>query len=125
MGLEVLLDQLRITPTTTSCLVGGQSSHCQEFESDFFTALEKVQATTDFFPESLDIREECGIVRTIWRTLTAHARNMGIDVELLKSINRWRSEFSSKTGNPRLDMPDVYTTLESLLPLHLQFSLAL
>jgi hypothetical protein len=50
---------------------------------------------------------------------------MGIDVELIKAINRWRSEFSSKTDNPRLDMPDVYTTLESLLPMHLQFSLGL
>jgi hypothetical protein len=97
----------------------------QEFENDFFTVLEKVQVTTELFAQDLIIRDECGIARTIRRTLTAHARNMGIDIELLKAINRCRSEFSSKTGNPRLDIPDVYTTLESLLPTHLQFSWAL
>jgi hypothetical protein len=97
----------------------------QEFENDFFTVLEKVQSVTNLFPEDVVVRDECGISRSLRRTLTAHARNMGIDIDLLKAINRWRAEFSSKTGNPRLDMPDVYTTLESLLPTHLQFSLAL
>jgi hypothetical protein len=102
-----------------------QIAKLQEFENDFFTVLEKVQAATNLFPEDVEIRDECGIARTLRRTVTAHARNMGIDVELIKAINRWRSEFSSKTDNPRLDMPDVYTTLESLLPTHLQFSLGL
>ncbi len=97
----------------------------QEFESDIFSVLEKVQAVTNLFPEDLVIRDECGIARTMRRMLTAHARNMGISTELLKARNRWRSEFGSRTGNPRLDMPDVYTTLESLLSMHLQFSLAL
>jgi hypothetical protein len=100
-------------------------SKLQEFENDFFTVLEKVQAATDLFPDGVEIRDECGIARTLRRTVTAHARNMGIDIELVKAINRWRSEFSSKTDNPRLDMPDVYTTLESLLPTHLKFSLGL
>jgi hypothetical protein len=100
-------------------------SKLQEFENDFFTYLEKVQATTTLFPNECVIRDECGIARSLRRTVTAHARNMGIDKELVKAINRWRSEFASRTDNPRLDMPDVYTTLESLLPTHLQFSLGL
>jgi hypothetical protein len=97
----------------------------QEFEDDFFMVLEKVQTTTTLFPDDISVRDECGIARTIWRTLTAHACNMGISIKLLKAINCWRSEYSSKTGNPRMDMPDVYTMLESLLPSHLQFSLVL
>jgi hypothetical protein len=32
---------------------------------------------------------------------------MGINIELIKAINQWRSEFASKTDKPRLDMPDV------------------
>jgi hypothetical protein len=95
----------------------------EEFENDFFTVLEKVQATSNLFPEGIDIRDECGIARTIRRTVTAHARNMGIHRDVLNANNRWRAEFGSKTGNPRLDMADVYTTLESLLPTLLQFSL--
>jgi hypothetical protein len=97
----------------------------QEFENDFFTLLEKVQATTNLFPEECVIRDECGIARSLRRTVTAHARNMGIHTDTVNAINRWRKEFGSKTDNPRLDMQDVYTTLESLLPTHLQFSLGL
>ena len=95
----------------------------QEFENDFFTALEKVQATTYYFPDDPDIRDDCGIVRSIRRTITGHAPNMGIDSNIVKANNRWRIEFGSKTGAPRLDIPDVYTTLDSLLiPPFLQFS---
>jgi hypothetical protein len=87
--------------------------------------LEKVQATINLFPEDLVIRDECRIARTIWRTLTAHAQNIGISTGLQKATNRWRLEFGSNIGNPPFDMPKVYTTLESLLPTYLQFSLAL
>jgi hypothetical protein len=100
-------------------------SKLQEFENDFFTTLEKVQATTDLFPDDLDIRDECGIARSIRRTVTAHALNMGIDKDVVNANNRWRTEFGSKTENPRLDMAGVYTTLDSLLPTLLQFSLGL
>jgi hypothetical protein len=100
-------------------------SKLQEFENDFFTTLEKVQATTDLFPDDLDIRDECGIARSIRRTVTAHALNMGIDKDVVNANNRWRTEFGSKTGNPCLDMAGVYTTLDSLLPTLLQFSLGL
>ena len=93
-----------------------------EFENDFFTVLEKVQTTSDLFPVDLLIREECGISRSLRRTVTAHASNMGIGSDIVKANNRWRDEFGSKTGAPRLDMPDVYTTLESILPTVLQFS---
>ena len=90
-----------------------------EFKDDFFNVLEKVQATSDLIPDEVVIRDECGIGRTIRRSLTAHARNMDVPTELLKAINRWRTEASSSTGAPRLDMPDVYTSLESLLSMHL------
>jgi hypothetical protein len=96
-----------------------------EFENDFFTVLEKVQATTELFQEDLVIRDECGISRTLRRSVTAHARNMQIAIELIKAINRWRVEDASATDNPRLDMPDVYTSLMSILPTTLRFSLGL
>jgi hypothetical protein len=65
----------------------------QEFENNFITVLEKVEATTNLFPKDLVTRDECGIARTIRRTLTALAQNMGISTELLKATNMWRSEF--------------------------------
>jgi hypothetical protein len=57
--------------------------------------------------------------------VTAHARNMDVPIPLLNAVNRWRKEANSSTGNPRLDMVDVYTTLEALLPTVLRFSRAL
>jgi hypothetical protein len=79
-----------------------------EFENDFFTILEKVQATTDLIPNDFVIRDECGIARTLRRSVTAHARNMGVSIDLIKAVNCWRQEANWSTGNPRLDMPDVY-----------------
>jgi hypothetical protein len=96
-----------------------------EFENDFFTVLEKVQATTDLIDDDFVIRDECGIARTIRRSVTAHARNMGVSIDLIKAINRWRQEANSATGNPRLDMPDVYSALASILPTTLRYSLSL
>jgi hypothetical protein len=122
-----LVDVIHAKGRRTGRLFNRRLKHSklQEFENDFFVVLEKVQATTSLFPQECVIRDECGIARSIRRTVTAHARNMGIDIDLVKAINRWRTEFASRTDDPRLDMPDVYTTLESLLPTHLQFSLGL
>jgi hypothetical protein len=122
-----LVDNLHVSGKRTGRLFSRKLcvSKMHEFEHDFFTVLEKVQATTDLISQDLVIRDECGISRTIRRSLTAHARNMDVPEPLLKAINRWRIEATSATGNPRLDMPDVYTSLESILPTTLRFSLAL
>jgi hypothetical protein len=76
-----------------------------EYANDFFTVLEKVQATTDFIPADLVIRDECGISRTIRRSLTAHARNMDISPDLINAINRWKTGASV---NPHLAKPPGY-----------------
>jgi hypothetical protein len=49
-----------------------------EFENDFFTVLEKVLSTTELFPMEFVIRDECGIARSLRRSVTAHARTMGV-----------------------------------------------
>jgi hypothetical protein len=49
-------------------------SKLMEFENDFFMVLEKVQATSELFDEGFDVRNECGIARTLQRSVTAHAR---------------------------------------------------
>lgn len=71
-----------------------------EFENNLFLVLEKVQATTDLFPEDFDVQNECGIARTLRRSVTAHARNMGVLIDLIKAINRWCQEANTATGAP-------------------------
>jgi hypothetical protein len=96
-----------------------------KFEDDWSTVLEEVQATTEHIGDEVDVHETCGISRSERRGVTAHALNMEIGHELLNAVNRWRKEATSATGNPWLDMVDVYTALEALLPTVLRFSRAL
>jgi hypothetical protein len=87
--------------------------------------LEKVQATTNLFADDFDVQNKYGIAQTLRRSVTAHARNMGVSIDLIKAINRWRQEAKSATGNARLDMPDFYLALMAILPTILSYSLSL
>ena len=96
-----------------------------EYEHDFFKVIEKVQSTTDLITDDVDVREAYGILRSLRRSVTAHARNMGVPKDLINAINRWRKEANSSTGAPRLDMDEVYAELDALIPLMLRYSRAL
>jgi hypothetical protein len=87
-----------------------------EYKDIFFTVLERVQATTDTIEPGVDLREEAGIKRTLRRGLTSHVLNMDIDPNLLKAINRWRSETQSEAGHVGAGMVDRYSKLETLKP---------
>jgi hypothetical protein len=75
--------------------------------------------------KDIDVRAEYGILRSTRRGVTAHARHMEVSTELVNVVNQWRAELDSATGNPRLDMADVYTTLKALLPTILPYSRSL
>jgi hypothetical protein len=96
-----------------------------EFEHHFYKVIEKVSTTSDLIADEVDVREAYGIIRSLRRSVTAHARNMGVSKDLINAINRWRKEANSTTGAPRLDMDDVYAELEALIPLMLRYSRAL
>ena len=93
-----------------------------EFQDDFFTLLEKVQATTNFIPADVDVRNDYGILRSLRRGVTSHARNMGVDESLLHLFNRWRTAMKNSSGIENLDMADTYSKLETLIPALLGFS---
>jgi hypothetical protein len=93
-----------------------------EFEDDFFSVLERVQARTDTIEKGADLREEGGISRTLRRGLTSHTLNMDIDPTLLTAINRWRVETRSEAGHVGAGMVDRYSKLETLKPYFLRFS---
>ena len=94
-----------------------------EFEHDFFTLLERVQTSTNLINKEMDVRESYGIIRSLRRGFTCHAKNMEVPEEWINAMNRWRTESNSRTGAPRLDMLDVYSTLDALKePLFLQIT---
>jgi hypothetical protein len=92
------------------------SSTLSEFVHDFFTLIERgVQSLTDFIDKDTNGREACGVLRSLRRGFTAHAKNMELPGEWIDMMNRWRrAEANSRTGAPHLDMSDVYAPLESI-----------
>lgn len=94
-----------------------------EFQDDFYTILEHVQATTNLIDDELNIREEAGILRSLRRAVTDHARNMKIPKDSIDAFNRWHKE--RKGDNVSQEMIDRYSTVGNLKPLFLEFSLAL
>jgi hypothetical protein len=59
------------------------------------------------FPSGMN----AALQRTLRLSVTAHAQNMGVLIDLIKAIKHWCQEASTTRGNPRLDMPDVYLAL--------------
>jgi hypothetical protein len=72
--------------------------------------------------KDMEVRDSFGILRSLRRGFTSHAKNMRLPEEWINVMNRWRTEANSQTGAPRLDMADVYAALESLKPLLLSIT---
>jgi hypothetical protein len=85
--------------------------------------LEQVQARTDLIVDKeMDVvRDWYGIGKTTRRGATAHARNMGVDEDLIKVVNRWMKD---GRGSVRLDMIELYSESEALTPTYLRYSRA-
>ena len=74
------------------------------------------------FPAGIDIREDYGIMRSLRRGVTVHAKNVEFPTELVETINRWRAEYHS--DNPSVKTHVKYTQLNYATP-QLRFSLKL
>jgi hypothetical protein len=94
-----------------------------EWEDDFFTLLEQVQSTTNLIDEGKVVRDGFGIMRSTRRGVTIHARNMRVDEDIIKAVNRWMK--GGGTGAARLDMIELYSKPEALAPLYLRYLLVL
>ena len=95
-----------------------------EFEDDWFSILEHVQQKTELIEERVDLRDAAGILRSLRRGVTSHAKNVNVTEPLIHAINRWRSE-KGGTKKGSLPMVDRYTELGTLTPTYLRFSKAL
>ena len=68
------------------------------------------------------MRESYGILRSIRRGATVHARNMGVSKEIIEAVHRWQREAMGTGYGLRLDLIDVYTSLDALSPTLLKYS---
>jgi hypothetical protein len=92
-----------------------------EWEDDFMTLLEQVQASTELNDDDVVMRDVFGICRTTRRGATAHARNMQVDEDLIKAVNRWAKDGAVAA---RLDMIELYSEANALTPTYLRYSRA-
>jgi hypothetical protein len=94
-----------------------------EMEDGVMSILETIQATTDLIEDSVDVRDRYGLERSFRRGVSAHARNMSVDEDLIKAVNRWQKD--PTRGAARLDMIELYSQANALTPLYLRYSRAL
>jgi hypothetical protein len=80
----------------------------------------EVQSIPNLIDKSKDVDAEYGILRSSQQGMTAHAQNMNVTKDDLKTFNRWSKEMNSQTGLACLDMPETYSSLDAIKPLLLQ-----
>lgn len=101
----------------------GEAVRLGKFAEGFYTCLEHVQTSRpDLINQDVEVREDYGLSRSCRRGVTTHARNVGVDPDVVNANNRWRIEESARGGRPWLTMQDYYTEVRQSLPLLLKFS---
>lgn len=94
-----------------------------QYEADFYDVLYKVQARSEAIDNQVEIPETFGIMRSSRRGATAHARNRKVGKDVIEAVHRWRKEALGGAGvSIRLDLIDVYTSLDALSPTLLEYS---
>ena len=73
----------------------------------------------------MEVADCFGILRSLRRWATVHARNRKVRNEVIEAVHRWRREaLGGGSGSIRLDLIDVYTSLDALAPTLLEYSSA-
>jgi hypothetical protein len=93
-----------------------------EFEEDFLTVLERVQAGSAAIDADVEVREAFGIMRSLRKSNASHALNVNVPESLIHTFNRWRRSMEADTRTPSLDIVDIYASWEAILPTFLRFS---
>jgi hypothetical protein len=100
----------------------GEAVRLGKFADGFYTCLEHVQMTRPgLIKPEVEVREDYGLSRSCRRGVTTHAKNVGVDPDVVNANNRWRIEESARGGRPWLTMQDYYTEVKQSLPLLLKF----
>jgi hypothetical protein len=66
--------------------------HMFEMEDEIMSLQEEVQATSEAIDDEIDVRDRYRMERSLQHGVSSHARNMGVDEDLIKAINRWQSD---------------------------------
>ena len=116
--IKCLIEIRNEEPSTGGSLFywGTSRDKLHQYEADFFEMLLKVQTPSDYIGNNVDVIEVYGILKVSRRgsTTTEYAWNVKIDREVIEVVYRWRQEAFGSGVSLRLDLIDVYTSLDTL-----------
>ncbi len=102
---------------------GVSPARLSQYEADFYDVLYKIQANSNAISDQVEVADAYGILRSLCRGATVHARNMKVSKDVIEAVHRWRREaFGKAGGSIHLDLIDVYTALDALAPTLLDYS---
>jgi hypothetical protein len=81
--------------------------------------------TTGIVPLAINLWEEFGVRRSMWRGATTEALNTGIDGPVIDANNEWRKVESAKEKMTRYSMRQRYTQVFQDLKPQLMLSLGI
>lgn len=87
-----------------ACLLCGS---LVKFKNDWYGYLEKVQRGNELIDKDLNLRDKAGILRSLRRSVTAHAMNMKVETKLLWAVNCWRQERKDGEKKVKYKMIDL------------------
>jgi hypothetical protein len=85
--------------------------------------LERVQKKwPNVIPDSVDVRKEYSVYRSLRRGATAEAQNVGVPKEVIEANNRWRKHSRARGLTPGMSMMERYTDVKASVPALIRFS---
>lgn len=85
--------------------------------------LERVQTRwSNLIPDTVKIREEYSVYRSLRRGATAEAQNCQVPQSVIEANNRWRKHSRSRGLTPGMSMMERYTDAKASVPTLILFS---
>jgi hypothetical protein len=101
----------------------GKRASTAELDVDFHRILMRVQKKwPNLIPDSVKVKEEHGVYRSLRRGATGEAQNAQIPADVIEANNRWRKHSRSRGLTPGMSMMERYTDAKANVPSLVRFS---
>ena len=97
-----------------------------ELDVHFISLLLEVQRKfPNAIPDSVKVKEDYSVFRSLRRGATSEAQNVGLPQPVIESNNRWRKFHRARGMRPGWSMMQHYTDAQVAAPTLIQFSAGL
>jgi hypothetical protein len=101
----------------------GKRASTADLDVALHRILERVQKKwPNVIPDTVDIKKEYSVYRSLQRGATAEAQNVGVPQEVIEADNRWRKHSRARGLTPGMSMMERYTDAKASVPALIRFS---